>query len=65
MIYEDFLFSQLLRDTIEEYNTLAYDELYEISKDLYNNSFYKSDFNKTHINLYECIKILYLQKRII
>lgn len=56
MIYEQFLFSQLLRDIIPEFDTIAYDELYDFSNKIYSNDFFKSSYNNTKIDLYNCIE---------
>lgn len=55
MIYEQFLFSQLLRDTIEEFNTLPYDELFSVSCKLYSENFIKSKYDKKWYWLYDCL----------
>jgi len=53
MDYTQFLLSQLLRDLLKEYNKLAYDELYNLSFDIYD--IYKKIENQ-NINLYEDIE---------
>lgn len=54
MIYEQFLFSQLLRDLTKEYNAIAYDELFDIAQQEYE-IFFETDFNNYNLWLYECI----------
>ena len=55
MYYERFLFSQLLRDIIKEYNEIWYDDLYYISQDIYEEKFIDSKYDDEHQWLYDCM----------
>ncbi len=55
MTYPQFLFSQLLVDSVEYFRELEYDLLYEESIKLYN-VFEKSKYNNPKRDLYSCIQ---------
>jgi hypothetical protein len=56
MTYPHFLMSQLLINHINGYNNIWYDQLFEVSIDIYDNMFSNSEYNNSNIDLYSCIE---------